>query len=105
MAIHIKPCINRKIQKLIDRATNLDVDFDDFLKEYVTPKLIAKDAFKFRTPHQIGRYFVCTGLSGSYAIGEVLRDRATYIPFSKMSIWEKERLIKVLQEEGFFDER
>ena len=103
--------INSKIQKLIDKATYLDLDFDDFLKKYVIPKLINNDgsevSFNFKTPHHIGRYFVCTGLAGPYAIGEVLRGHSTYIPIkgiNALSIWEKERLIKVLQEEGFFDE-
>jgi len=94
--------INHKIQKLIDRATNLNIDLDDFIEKYVTPKLIIGDRFEFKRPHQIGRYFVCTGLCGQDAYGEVLRNNVTYIPLRVMSIWEKERLIKVLQEEGFF---
>lgn len=100
--------IDRKIQKLIDKVTYLDIDFDDFLKKYVTPKLITEEgkelSFKLKKSHQIGRYFVCTGIEGSCVVGEVLRDWPLYIPFSRLSIWEKERLIYVLKEEGFFDE-
>ena len=104
--------INSKIQKLIDRATNLDIDFDDFLQKYVIPKLKRADgsevSFNFKKSHQIGRYFLCTGLAGPYAVGEEFNGRSIYIPLrgiNALSIWEKERLIKILQEEGFFNEQ
>lgn len=96
--------IDRKIQKLLDKTAEIDTDLDDFLKEFVIPKFLINNTFKFKTPHPIGRYFDGTGISGSYVTGVFLRNRAAHVPFRDLSIWEKARLIKALQEEGVFDE-
>lgn len=96
--------INRKIHKLLDKAVDLDNSLDEFLHEFVIPKFLINNTLKFKTPHPIGRYFDGTGISGSCVTGVFLRNRAARVPFNDLSILEKARLIRALQEEGVFDE-
>lgn len=96
--------INRKIHKLLDKAADLDSSLDDFLQEFVISKFLIDNTFKFKTPHPIGQHFVGTGISGSYVIGVFLHNKTAHVPFRELSILEKARLIKALQEEGVFDE-
>ena len=114
----------RQMQRLLDRYTNLQLDFDDWMKKNINPRRdvraderdgmkVAKVGvveIRFKRPFLISRHFVVStltvgdGRQEPYVEGGVLRDITERIPLSYLTLKEQNALIRELDERGYFDE-
>jgi len=114
----------RQMQRLLDRYTNLQLDFDDWLKRNINHsrdvRVDERDGVKtakigvveiaFKRPFLISRHFVVDKLvfdadEREFCIrGGVLREVTETIPLSRLTLKEQNALVRELDARGYFDD-
>ena len=90
----------RQMQRLLDRYTNLQLDFDDWMKKNINPKRdVRADERDGTKVAKIG-----VGRQEPYVEGGVLRDITERVPLSYLTLKEQNALIRELDERGYFDD-
>lgn len=112
----------RKMQKLLDRYTDLQLDYEDFLKKEInfgrdvregewSDKQLGNGVtgITFKRPFGLGRHFVVSRMFyhdtwKKWALeGGVLRGVTEYVPIDHLNLKEMNALIYELKDRGYFD--
>lgn len=122
----------RQMQRLLDRYTDLQNDFEDWLRKNINRSRCVRDdersgqmfdklgvmEIRFKRPFKISRHFVVNKLAMGdgtkvfsvdgdrepYVEGGVLRDITETIPLSHLTLKEQNALVRELDERGYFDD-
>ena len=115
----------RQMQRLLDRYTDLQTDFEDWLEKNINNsrdvRVDERDGVKitkigvveitFRKPFLISRHFIVNKLvfdtadgRGFCVDGGVLRDITERIPLSRLTLKEQNALVRELDARGYFDD-
>ena len=123
----------RQMQRLWDRYTDLQNDFEDWLKKNINrSRCVRADELngkmfdklgvmeiRFKRPFKISRHFVVNKLAMGdgtkvfsvdgnrepYVEGGVLRDITERIPLSHLTLKEQNALTRELNQRGYFDDK